>query len=403
MESQGIELKIAAEIQNAVAAKVTPLSEELRHLKETLFTSLGTLEQKVKVAVEKEVAGIVESHVRPLIEAAQAAQAAKLAARGPSLFDALLTIERSRTQVEILNNLLAAVHALAPRVLLAVVRGETLVGWSSKGLPLSDAEVKRLVIPLTAGSSLKHVVDSVDFFWGDAASHPANRKLFDMLGGGSPREILLTPLVLKSKVMAVLYCDDGGKDGALTMVEDVKILAWTTSNMLDSLSYRAKVTRPLPPQIAAAEAQAAPAHPAPAPAAPPAAAAPPPATADPRAVTVHDARAGTNPELIRMAPEPSAPPVPQADELSPEEKKRHDDARRLARVLVADLILYHRSDVELGKRNKDLYHRLREDIERSRQAYRERVGPDLAAKTNYLYEELVKTLADGRPEILAGY
>lgn len=101
--------------------------------------------------------------------------------------------------------------------------------------------------------------------------------------------------------------------------------------------------------------------------------------------------------------ERAAPPPVAAEPMSPEEKKRHDDAKRLARVLVADLILYHRSEVEVGRRNKDLYQRLREDLDRSRQTYLERVGPEMAAKTNYLYEELVKTLADGNPAALAGY
>ena len=89
--------------------------------------------------------------------------------------------------------------------------------------------------------------------------------------------------------------------------------------------------------------------------------------------------------------------------MSPEERKKHDDAKRLARVLVADLILYHRSEVELGRKNKDLYIRLQEDIDRSKQTYLERVGMEFAKKTNYLYEELVRTLADGRPEALVGY
>ncbi len=404
MDTDEIQKKIAAETQAAIAAKLNPISEELRKLKESVFTSLGMLEQKVKLTIESEVQSTVAKHVAPIIAAAEAAAAATAAAAphpaaippGQPLYDALLTIDRSHSQVEILTNLLTSVNTLAPRVLLTVLKGETLVGWSGKGLPLSETDVRRLSIPLNRNTSLKHSVDTAEFFWGDAASHPDNPQVFRMIGDAHPKEILVTPLVLKGKVMAILYCDDGGKEGALSKVDNIKILSWATSNTLDALAFRAKVTRPLP--AAAVQAPA----PAPAPAAPQPEPEPRREPAAP-VVTARDPRSGTNPEIMRAVVEPPAAAVPPAEVFSPEEKKRHDDAKRLARVLVADLILYHRTDVDIGKRNKDLYQRLREDIDRSRQTYLERVGPEMAAKTNYLFEEMVKTLADGHPEALAGF
>ncbi|MBI2836951.1 MAG: hypothetical protein HYX75_01440 [Acidobacteria bacterium] len=407
MDTDEIQKKIAAETQAAIAAKLNPISEELRKLKESVFTSLGMLEQKVKVTLESEVQSAVAKHLAPIIAAAEAAAAASAAAAsaaaaaphppaipsGQPLYDALLSIDRSHSQVEILTNLLTSVNTLAPRVLLTVLKGETLVGWSGKGLPLSETDVRRLSIPLKGNTSLKHSVDTAEFFWGDAASHPDNPQVFQMIGEAHPKEILVTPLVLKGKVMAILYCDDGGKEGALSKVDNIKILSWATSNTLDALAFRAKVTRPLPPAAVPAAPAPAAQQPEPQPRREPAA----------PVVTARDPRSGTNPEIMRAVLEPPAPAVHPAEVFSPEEKKRHDDAKRLARVLVADLILYHRTDVDIGKRNKDLYQRLREDIDRSRQTYLERVGPEMAAKTNYLFEEMVKTLADGHPEALAGF
>jgi hypothetical protein len=48
----------------------------------------------------------------------------------------------------------------------------------------------------------------------------------------------------------------------------------------------------------------------------------------------------------------------------------------------------------------DLYERLKDDIERSRQVYNERTPESVRLDTNFFQDELVRILADGRPEVL---
>ncbi len=64
-------------------------------------------------------------------------------------------------------------------------------------------------------------------------------------------------------------------------------------------------------------------------------------------------------------------------------------------MLVSEIKLYNEDKVAAGRQEKDLYQRLRTDIERSRQMYNERVPPSIAARTNYFMEELVAILAEG--------
>jgi len=78
-----------------------------------------------------------------------------------------------------------------------------------------------------------------------------------------------------------------------------------------------------------------------------------------------------------------------------EEEKLHNDARRFARLLVSEIKLYNEQKVSEGRRNNDLYDRLKEDIDRSRQMYEKRVTPSVASKFDYFYDELVNTLAEG--------
>jgi len=83
-----------------------------------------------------------------------------------------------------------------------------------------------------------------------------------------------------------------------------------------------------------------------------------------------------------------------------EDAKKHDEARRFARLLVSEIKLYNESKVEQGRKNKDLYERLKEDIDRSRQMYDERIADEVRKVSNYFYDELVRILADGRAESL---
>jgi hypothetical protein len=78
-----------------------------------------------------------------------------------------------------------------------------------------------------------------------------------------------------------------------------------------------------------------------------------------------------------------------------EDAKKHDEARRFARLLVSEIKLYNESKVDQGRKNKDLYERLKEDIDRSRQMYDERIGEEVRKTSNYFYDELVRILADG--------
>jgi hypothetical protein len=157
----------------------------------------------------------------------------------------------------------------------------------------------------------------------------------------------------------------------------------------------------------------------PPPAAPPSAPAPPP----PRFPSLEMPM--PKPAAPAPPPPPPAPPVAAAPAAASEERsstqfipppglnrggvlgtpqnedaKKHDEARRFARLLVSEIKLYNESKVEQGRRNKDLYERLKEDIDRSRQMYDERIPDDVRKTSNYFYDELVRILADGKADTL---
>lgn len=88
-------------------------------------------------------------------------------------------------------------------------------------------------------------------------------------------------------------------------------------------------------------------------------------------------------------------PVDLPIEVSDDERRLHNDARRFARLLVSEIKLYNEKKVTEGREASDLYDRLREAIDRSREMYDKRVQPPVAAKFDYFHYELVNSLADG--------
>lgn len=87
-------------------------------------------------------------------------------------------------------------------------------------------------------------------------------------------------------------------------------------------------------------------------------------------------------------------------EVAEDERRLHNDARRFARLLVSEIKLYNEQKVKEGRSQGNLYERLREDIDRSRQMYDKRVAPPVAARYDYFHQELVNTLAEGDPSKL---
>ena len=139
-----------------------------------------------------------------------------------------------------------------------------------------------------------------------------------------------------------------------------------------------------------------PAPPTPAPAPAPRPPAPPaPAAAPPGGL---DVPAG--PAATPLAPPPGFVPRSRAQRGGDDPQRAIDDARRIARLLVSEIKLYNERKVSEGRVACDLYERLKDDIERSRQVYAERTPEHVRATSDFFQEELVKILAEGKPEAL---
>jgi hypothetical protein len=105
------------------------------------------------------------------------------------------------------------------------------------------------------------------------------------------------------------------------------------------------------------------------------------------------------------SPAGAAAPAPAADPfagMSQEEADLHRKAQRFARLLVDEIKLYNHVKVTEGRKHKDLYDRLKEDIEKSRSTYQKRYGNTAAASADYFTQEIIRSLAEDDVSFMGG-
>jgi len=88
----------------------------------------------------------------------------------------------------------------------------------------------------------------------------------------------------------------------------------------------------------------------------------------------------------------------------PDDQKAHSEARRIARLLVSEIKLYHEQELRKGREHSDIYERLQKEIDRGRETYSHRVPASVIAAHDYFHEELVRILGENDVSRLgAGY
>jgi hypothetical protein len=307
------------------------------------------------------------------------------------LVQSMAGIHAGTTQKEILKALLDAGTSYASRVALFVVKGGAATGWQARGLG-DDLLIKDFPLDLNSGLS-SHA-------YHNRVATPANiaemdQRFVTQFGGPSNEQILILPLVLKDKVAALLYADGGSEN--LLDAGSLEILVMATSAWLEVASLRKQAQ------------QREMAEPMPSMSTPPAPVAAPVQTVS----SYSDPFASHTPKHTAKAPEPepaaevvevaasaaavSAAAAPATDPfagLSPEDADTHRKAQRFARLLVDEIKLYNQAKVNEGRRNKDLYDRLKEDIDKSRTTFQKRYGSTAAAGGDYFQKEVVRSLAE---------
>jgi hypothetical protein len=312
-----------------------------------------------------------------------------------TLVQAVSNIHAGTTQKEILRALLDAGSERCSRIALFVVKAGAASGWQSRGFG-DEETVKDFALDLNAGP-VAHTYQNRVATPGNIAE--MGSQFVEQFGSPSNEQVLVLPLALKDKVAALVYADGG--DSGLLESDALELLVIATSSWLEVVSLRKHAAPKDDVEAAGAmERSAAPVQTVSSFSDPFAAHAPKhipvsrPAEPEPAAEVVEVASAHAS-----SAAAPAAAADPLAG-LSPDDADLHRKAQRFARLLVDEIKLYNQAKVAEGRRNKDLYDRLKEDIDKSRGTFQKRYGSTVAASGDYFQNELLRSLAEDDVSIM---
>jgi hypothetical protein len=285
----------------------------------------------------------------------------------------------SAGQREILRAVLESSTRCFTRSLILIARESELVEWEGRGLGGNGRGAEDRLTLSATGDHLPGRARASGSLQTAGPEGPGIA-VVEALGGPVPAASAACPLMVRGRPVAILYGDSAdssamaaGLFGALARVGGAALEMQASARRTQGAGEPAAVTRL--PVRAPARADAADRHPA------------APEDAEMQALLG---------DLDSLPRRESA-----GSELSPEEQRQHNDARRFASLLVSELLLYNEEAVILGRKQRDLSRRLAREIERTRQAYAARIPSGLRAAPRYLEEEMLRILADGDEALLA--
>ena len=342
-------------------------------------------EEIVRTAVaqvlERQLASFRESVVQEVLREVGPALSAKPAQAGSSaagLQKAVARIQAGTTQKEILRALLDNTVLYCGRAALFVVKNGAATGWQGAAFSNNDA-IKDFGLDVSSGIGAR-VLQSRTAEHGAASDF--DKHFTSKFGSPADGKVALLPLLLKDKVSALVYADSGAHAGTLDAAA-LDVLVRATSAWLEVISQRKQAQKDGTPE---AEMHSA------------------PSANDPFAAhaPLHTGKAHHEavPVAAMSAAAASGGSSAGFAGLSPEDAEVHHKAQRFARLLMDEIKLYNQAKVADGRKHKDIYDRLKEDIEKSRATYLKRYGNTSAASGNYFNQELIRSLAEDDVSLL---
>lgn len=491
--SEELEHSLQQAIETYLNDRLRTIDEQLERLQREMSEGLAQLrEQSAEHRLDgTAVSAAIFAHLQTARSERLTAMpsVASPSADAASLRQAVQDLEAQQSQTDVLKALLRGAVQFTDRVALFVIKNDQAIGWRMAKSDDPDLEmIGGVSLSLTAQTIVTRAVRTRMTASGADAADSDYAMLLDQLGG-APAVVAAIPLVVRGKVVAVLYADSPSTDSHAMNQDAIELLSRVASMAVNLVSIQrasapAVAAEPAPapaaveyeytPQVeepVAAEARptdsqfatpveasvetASSEAEAPQPAAeklePQMGEAPPSSfaslsgqqsadeqpwqvaptdTAEASAPTeplpapeeLPQSSSSFAPQVVPPAPTPAFEPQPLAPdsgysssfsaplgtsrrygvsepelpvEVSEDERRLHNDARRFARLLVSEIKLYNEPKVQEGRSKGDLYERLRDDIDRSRQMYDKRVAPPVAARHDYFHQELVNTLAEG--------
>jgi hypothetical protein len=274
---------------------------------------------------------------------------------------AVAAVQEGNSQSEILRHLLEGAARFAGRVALFVVKGGAVNGW--QGIGFEDNDAIRNVSLESSGGLAAQAMEGRMVAAGPVAEFDPGFE--NLVRTPAQNNCMVLPLVVRDKVAALIYADGGLTTSGSMDASAMTALTRFAALWLEVCALRKSgVATPLVEEAQTSYAAV--------------------------ATNVATAAASSVPASFPAGVPVSSPGFTTDGD----ESDLHKKARRFAKLLVEEIKLYNQPKVAEGKQNRDLYDRLREDIEKSRATYEKRYGDSPVSSADFFNQELVRILAD---------
>ena len=273
------------------------------------------------------------------------------------LYEFIKKISLSEDQKSLISNLMKGLNNFCNRAALFLIKDDKLIGWNGIGFNQKDGEIqnndiKKIFFSLSADTILKQVIEKRKTYSGKPLSQADDHLIYNRFGGRYPEKIFVLPLLVKGKPQAVIYTD--ALDNQSLDEKEIEILSILGEMSLDLLPIKQKIY----------------------------------------------SRVQT--KEYEEEEETFVSEKHEAEEVHVHEETAHsiseNDPDRKARVIINDIILYNKSVVDKGIKNRNLYDILEDTILQAKEEYLRKFSNLSIFETN-----LIQILAKGDKELLRGY
>jgi hypothetical protein len=126
------------------------------------------------------------------------------------------------------------------RSLLLSVQGSLVTGWRGIGSGVHEAAVRRIGIALRDQSTFRLVRDTRSHYVGPVRRDAAMELFYKLLGAGFPKTAVILPLLVRGKVVHLLYVDNGPEQFTTPDVGELIILAQSVGRSYEAMINRRK-------------------------------------------------------------------------------------------------------------------------------------------------------------------
>jgi hypothetical protein len=355
------------------------ISEQIKKGLETIKGAAGEKIDELARQAKSSLAAAIPSDpgaAFPGLDAALAGLGGGAGAAGGAInLELLQRLDAARSQSELLKELLTELSKQVSRVAVLVIREGTISAWSGMGFA-DNEKIRQWRAQITASENLQSMASSGQPLRLSPASDSVLSQWLD--ANEMPRDVFLLPVCLRGKLVGCIYIDHG--KGATWDPSNAQVLIAVICWLIDTLGFRQTVPSPMVQELNDMVGDG-------------------PAAADEQFDPSATIRVDTA-KMAAMAAAAEAPAAAAQAAQGPEDDAKHEEARRFARLLVSEIKLYNEAEVERGRQSKNIYQRLKEDIDRSREMFDKRIPPEVRSVRDYFQEEIVRVLADGDADAL---